>query len=262
MPRLSCPRGIRSTHRVPVIDPATGVLDLRWASGDTPGCRAWPGSDRPYRAIAASWAGDPAEGAYVDLVVEAEDSSALADGANRYELLVTSGGDTTSVGTGYLLVRPAPTATGDDSAPRSYATIAEFRSLARPAWELLGTNQDQAGLANVLGMATADLDGEIAERYAGWSEGQGPDAVDYARTSMLAVLEAGGLTVTQPIRRYVVFRALWYLTAFTPAKGDLARVADLAMAESERAKREVVASVAGPGGRVVIRFGGPVRIVR
>ena len=250
------PRGQQVSQVVPVVDPSTGLLDRRWVTDDTPAARVWAGQDRPHAVLSAAWSGNPADGAKISITVTAAVSGTLTDGRWPVDLLVTSGATTSHVGGAWLSVVPSSSASPTESAPRSYITSKELRDVVGPMIDATQTRYDQASVANVLALATADLDDTIARRYvAGLPAGQVASGYD----DMIARLANGGLTVTSPVKRYVAWRALWYMLARTTGgNDDLVFMRRVAEEESQRVLRRLVAVVGG----IAIKMGGEARLSR
>lgn len=156
---------------------------------------------------------------------------------------------------------------GTISRPRTYVDSSEWRRLARPMLQGVGQAFDDGGIDRALAQATEDLDGVIAERYAASYEGT-PDDASAARARMAGWLADDGLEVTSQVRRFVTFKAAWYLLAFTPGTKEsgpsLAKVRETLAEESAAALRSLVAYVAAGDSRATIRvaMGGQIRAVR
>lgn len=269
MATYSVPQGLLTSFTHDVIDENTGRQDVRWVSADTPSVRIWPGGGQDYvSATSVAWSGDPASGATISVTLNAALTAALGLGTHRATVVVTKDSDASvnDAADFYLRVEPAPTTTsGGDSAPRSYATTQDLRDMARPWAESLQGEYDQLGLANVLAQASRDLDDLIASRYAQNWRGAS-DGEDDAYTDMKGWLDADGLTTTQPIKRFVVFRTIYYLAGFERTTSEdresLRMIANRAETEVLRAQRSIVARVTGGGSTHVIPLSGAVRLVR
>lgn len=151
--------------------------------------------------------------------------------------------------------------------PAPLIGVAEMKSVVGSWPESLQTLATLPALKRTLSRATEDLYHAIGDRYArggGYASARDHATRYAAMRAALDDADESNLTATVPMRRFVAFRALWYLTRFAPGAKDssdqLRRIADHAAYEAAAALRGVVASVAGFADPVIL--GGPTRVMR
>ena len=150
--------------------------------------------------------------------------------------------------------------------PTPLISVDEFKARVGSWPESLQTATTATGLRRTLALATSELYEAIADRYAGPSSlGWGTTAAA-RRSEMLASLATpGNLAVSEPMKAFVAYRALYHLCKYKPAGGRDTRdsfgvIAMRAEWDAERALRRVAAVVEGHDG--VVYLGGPTRLIR